>query len=100
MNYQRRVDPTFKCWGSRDVQERIGLRWCLSACCRPRCSARACHLRPRLVSPRNVFVTASVAPLPAAAVARDINVITRSDLDLFGLRSIIDALRLVPGVDA
>lgn len=49
---------------------------------------------------QEVIVTASVAPLPAADVSRDVNVITRSDLDLFGLKSIIDALRLVPGVDA
>jgi iron complex outermembrane receptor protein len=53
---------------------------------------------PRIT--QEVIVTASIAPVPTTDVSRDVNVITRNDLDLFGLKSIIDALRLVPGVDA
>src|SRR5690349_18017684 len=53
---------------------------------------------PRIT--QEVIVTASVTPLPSENVSRDVNVITRTDLDLFGLTSIIEALRLVPGVDA
>ncbi len=53
---------------------------------------------PRIT--QEVIVTASVTPLPSENVSRDVNVITRNDLDLFGLTSIIEALRLVPGVDA
>jgi iron complex outermembrane receptor protein len=49
---------------------------------------------------QDVVVTASLSPVSANDVARDVSVITRNDLDLFGLKSIIDALRLVPGVDA
>ena len=46
-----------------------------------------------------VVVTASVAPEPSDQVARTVHVLTRQDLDLMGVRSIIDALRLVPEVD-
>ncbi|MEO8481999.1 MAG: TonB-dependent receptor [Acidobacteriota bacterium] len=55
---------------------------------------------PALRITQEVVVTASVAPVVTTDVARDVNIITRSDLDLLGLKSIIDALRLVPGVDA
>ena len=54
-------------------------------------------------SPRvtqEVFVTATVAPTALDAVTRSVTVITREDLERLGLRSVIEALRLVPGVDA
>jgi iron complex outermembrane receptor protein len=46
-----------------------------------------------------VIVTASIAPESPDQVARTVHVLTRQDLDLLGLRSIIDALRLTPEVD-
>lgn len=46
-----------------------------------------------------VVVTASVAPEAPDKVARTVHVLTGRDLDLMGVRSIIDALRLVPDVD-
>jgi outer membrane cobalamin receptor len=47
-----------------------------------------------------VFVTATVAPVPTSSVTRSVAAITRADIEELGLRSIIEALRLVPGVDA
>jgi outer membrane cobalamin receptor len=47
-----------------------------------------------------VFVTATVAPVETAAVTRSVASVTRADVEQLGLRSIIEVLRLVPGVDA
>src|SRR5688572_23142892 len=46
-----------------------------------------------------VFVTATVTPVAASAVGRTTLAITRSDVDQLGLRSIIEVLRLAPGID-
>jgi len=49
---------------------------------------------------QEVFVTASVTPLPTDEVTRSVATVTREDVESLGLRSIIEALRLVPGIDA
>lgn len=49
---------------------------------------------------QEVFVTATMAPVPTSSIARSTAVVTRQDMDELGLRSAIDALRLLPGVDA
>jgi outer membrane cobalamin receptor len=46
------------------------------------------------------IVTATVAPVPADTIARTVTVLTREDLERLGLRSIAEALRLAPGLDA
>ncbi len=46
-----------------------------------------------------VVVTATVAPVPAASVGRTVFTLTRDDLQRFGVTSVIDGLRLLPGVD-
>lgn len=53
---------------------------------------------PRL--DEEVFVTATVTPVRATEVARSVTTITQADIEALGLRSIIDALRFVPGLDA
>jgi len=58
--------------------------------------------RPEPAAPKvveRVVVTASVTPVPADDVHRDVTVLSRADLDRLGVTSLIDALRLVPGVD-
>src|SRR5262245_13965494 len=52
---------------------------------------------PKVVE--RVVVTASVAPTPADGVSRTVTVVTRADLERLGLSSLIDGLRLVPGLD-
>jgi vitamin B12 transporter len=47
-----------------------------------------------------VVVTATVAPAEASTIARTVIVVTGDDIERLGLRSVIDALRFVPGVDA
>ncbi|ODS59418.1 MAG: hypothetical protein ABS36_00315 [Acidobacteria bacterium SCN 69-37] len=49
---------------------------------------------------QDVFVTATVAPVASASVAKSVATVTWADVDQLGLRSIVEALRLVPGVDA
>jgi outer membrane cobalamin receptor len=48
---------------------------------------------------QEVFVTATITPIPTTSLSRSVASITRSDVELLGLRSIIEAMRLVPGVD-
>jgi outer membrane cobalamin receptor len=48
---------------------------------------------------QEVFVTATVTPIPTTALSRSVASITRSDVEQLGLRSIIEAMRLIPGVD-
>ena len=48
---------------------------------------------------QEIVVTATVAPIPIEALGRTITVFTREDLEHLGLPSIVDALRLAPGVD-
>jgi iron complex outermembrane receptor protein len=52
---------------------------------------------PKVVE--RVVVTASVAPSPADGVNRTVTVVTRADLERLGLSSVIEGLRLVPGLD-
>lgn len=47
----------------------------------------------------DVVVTASTTPVPAATVGRTVTTLTRDDLSRLGLSSIIDGLRLLPGLD-
>ncbi len=47
----------------------------------------------------DLVVTASITPVPAATVGRTVVTLTREDLARLGLSSIIDGLRLLPGVD-
>lgn len=52
---------------------------------------------PRLST--DVIVTATAAPAPTASVGRTVTVLSRAELEKLGIRSIIEGLRLVPGVD-
>ena len=52
---------------------------------------------PRLRS--EVFVTATLVPVADADVTRATSTIRRGDTEALGLRSIVEALRLVPGID-
>lgn len=47
----------------------------------------------------DVVVTASTTPVPAATVGRAVTTLTRDDLSRLGLSSVIDGLRLLPGLD-
>jgi iron complex outermembrane receptor protein len=47
----------------------------------------------------SVVVTATVAPIDGSRAGRTVATISREDLEQLGLRSVIDALRFVPGVD-
>jgi iron complex outermembrane receptor protein len=47
-----------------------------------------------------VVVTATLVPVPVTSISRTVTILTREDLEAIGVRSIIDGLRLVPGVDA
>jgi len=84
------------------IESSLPLRWLLGAslCLVPAAALAqdAPPAPPRIT--QEVIVTASIAPVPASDISRDVTVITRHDLDLFGLTSVIEALRLVPGVDA
>jgi outer membrane cobalamin receptor len=60
---------------------------------------RAQTAPPPRITPQEVIVTATLAPLDRARTAQTVTVITREELERLGLRSIIEALRLVPGVD-
>src|SRR5687767_2739724 len=52
---------------------------------------------PRITA--DVVVTATVAPVATASVGRTVKVMTREELEKLGITSIIEGLRLVPGVD-
>jgi outer membrane cobalamin receptor len=52
---------------------------------------------PRVAT--DVVVTATATPVPADQVGRAVTVLTRDDLASLGISSIIDGLRLLPGVD-
>lgn len=47
----------------------------------------------------DVVVTASTTPVPTATVGRAVTTLTRDDLTRLGVSSVIDGLRLLPGVD-
>lgn len=47
----------------------------------------------------DVVVTASTTPVPAHMVGRTVVLLSREDLTRFGVSSIIEGLRLLPGVD-
>ncbi len=47
-----------------------------------------------------MIVTATVAPAPAEGVGNAVTIITHEELEQIGVQSVIDALRLVPGLDA
>ena len=49
---------------------------------------------------QDVVVTATVSPTDLVKVSRAVTILSREDLDLMGIRSIIEGLRFVPGVDA
>jgi iron complex outermembrane receptor protein len=55
---------------------------------------------PPLEVSTTVVVTSTLAPVSLDAVSRATTIVTREDLDAIGVTSIVDALRLVPGVDA
>jgi outer membrane cobalamin receptor len=46
-----------------------------------------------------VFVTATVTPVSPADLTRSVAILNRADLEALGLRSPIDGLRLIPGLD-
>jgi iron complex outermembrane receptor protein len=52
---------------------------------------------PRITA--DVVVTATLVPTPDSSVARTVTVLTRADLERIGISSVVDALRLVPGLD-
>lgn len=47
----------------------------------------------------DVVVTASTTPVPAATVGRTVITLTREELSRLGVSSVIDGLRLLPGLD-
>ena len=47
----------------------------------------------------DVFVSATVSDVPATSVPRSVTVITRGYLEQIGITSIVEGLRLAPGVD-
>jgi iron complex outermembrane receptor protein len=55
---------------------------------------------PPLQVSSTVVVTSTLAPVSLDAVSRTTTIVTRQDLAAIGVDSIVDALRLVPGVDA
>jgi iron complex outermembrane receptor protein len=48
---------------------------------------------------QDVVVTATVVPMPIESIGQSVTVLTREDLERLGVPSVVDALRLVPGVD-
>ncbi len=61
--------------------------------------ARVAAQEPPRVTER-VVVTATAAPVAAEAVTRTVTTLTREELEMLGFVSIVEALRLAPGVDA
>jgi vitamin B12 transporter len=47
----------------------------------------------------NVFVTATVSEIGAQSLSRTVAIVTREDLERMGSQFVVDALRLVPGID-
>lgn len=60
-------------------------------------SLSAAQSVPRVTS--DVVVTATVTPVPAETVGRTVSTLTRDELTLLGVSSLVDGLRLLPGVD-
>ncbi|HWB30211.1 MAG TPA: TonB-dependent receptor [Vicinamibacterales bacterium] len=96
--------PTLSC---RIFQVRYGLRALAAAttiaAAVPAFAQTTGASSPPPATPRvsqSVVVTASLAPESLDALTRSVTVLTREDLDLMGLTSVIDALRFVPGTDA
>ena len=54
---------------------------------------------PPLQVATTVVVTSTLTPVSLDDVSRATTIVTREDLDAIGITSIVDALRLVPGVD-
>lgn len=48
---------------------------------------------------QEVFVTATVSTVPTGSLTRTATMLTRQDLERMGITSVVDALRLVPGLD-
>lgn len=48
---------------------------------------------------QDIVVTATVAPAALESLGQSVTLLTREDLEQLGLASVIDALRLAPGVD-
>ena len=48
---------------------------------------------------QDVVVSSTLSPVPLESITRTVSVLTREDLDQMGLTSVVEALRLVPGVD-
>ena len=47
----------------------------------------------------DVVVTATTTPVPTQVVGRSVVTLTRDDLSRLGISSVIDGLRLLPGID-
>lgn len=69
--------------------------WLATAAFTPQ--APAAQAPPRVAT--DVVVTATLAPVPEREAARTITVLTRADLEALGITSVVDALRIAPGVD-
>jgi iron complex outermembrane receptor protein len=65
----------------------------------PAAGAPAQSAPPPVRISQNVFVTASVADIPLSSLSRTVAVFTREDLERLGVTSVVDALRLLPGID-
>lgn len=65
----------------------------------PAADAQSAPQQPSITTREAVVVTATVTPVPFESLARSVWVLTREDLDRIGVSSVIEALRLVPGVD-
>jgi len=65
----------------------------------PAAGAPAQSAPPPLRTSQEVFVTASVSDIPLSNLSRTVAVFTREDLERLGITSIVDGLRLLPGID-
>lgn len=54
---------------------------------------------PPVTARQEVVVTASLWPAPFETLTRSTGVLTREELDALGISTLVDALRLLPGVD-
>jgi outer membrane cobalamin receptor len=79
-------------------QDVIALMLCLALWAAGPATAQTAPPAPRATA--TVVVTATLAPLPVDESGRTVMALLREDLDLFGVRSLIDALRMIPGIDA
>src|SRR5437762_1550691 len=48
---------------------------------------------------QEVFVTATASTVPTGSITRTATLLTREDLERMGITSVVEALRLVPGLD-